>query len=70
VYIWGRGEYGRLGIGDRSGSSKLRPHRVRGLETVKVVQASAGGTHTMALTSTGEQQCQHSEKDPVVGSIA
>lgn len=25
-----RGEYGRLGIGDRTGSSKLRPHKVRG----------------------------------------
>ena len=24
VFVWGRGEYGRLGLGDRSGSSKLR----------------------------------------------
>ena len=38
VYIWGRGEYGRLGIGDRSGSSKLRPQKVRGLEAHKIVQ--------------------------------
>lgn len=28
VFTWGRGEYGRLGIGDTSGSSKLRPHKV------------------------------------------
>jgi len=28
VYAWGRGEYGRLGTGDRSGSSKLRPQKV------------------------------------------
>ncbi len=38
VYVWGRGEYGRLGLGDRSGSSKLRPHKVRGLESHVVVQ--------------------------------
>lgn len=30
VYMWGRGEYGRLGLGDRSGSSKLRPQKVGG----------------------------------------
>ena len=30
VYMWGRGEYGRLGLGDRSGSSKLRPQKVSG----------------------------------------
>lgn len=28
VYVWGRGEYGRLGLGDRTGSSKLRPQKV------------------------------------------
>lgn len=53
VYTWGRGEYGRLGSGDHSGSSKLRPHRVKGLEQHRVVQAAAGGTHTLALTSSG-----------------
>ena len=26
--MWGRGEYGRLGLGDRSGSSKLRATQV------------------------------------------
>ena len=26
--MWGRGEYGRLGLGDRSGSSKLRATEV------------------------------------------
>lgn len=30
VYVWGRGEYGRLGLGDRTGSSKLRPQKARG----------------------------------------
>jgi hypothetical protein len=33
-----RGEYGRLGIADRTGSSKLRPHKVRGLEGHTAVQ--------------------------------
>ncbi len=28
VFVWGRGEYGRLGLGDRSGSSKLRATEV------------------------------------------
>ncbi|GIL92948.1 hypothetical protein Vretifemale_20418 [Volvox reticuliferus] len=52
VWVWGRGEYGRLGLGDRSGSSKLRPQKVRGLEAHVVVQVAAGGSHTLALTST------------------
>ena len=47
VFSWGRGEYGRLGLGDSSSSSKLRATRVSGLEGHKVVQASGGGTHSM-----------------------
>lgn len=38
LFVWGRGEYGRLGVGDRTGSSKLRPQPVRGLEDHTVVQ--------------------------------
>ena len=53
LYTWGRGEYGRLGLGDKSGSTRLRPHKVPGLEEHQVVNASAGGTHTMCLTSEG-----------------
>ncbi|KAF6250550.1 hypothetical protein COO60DRAFT_1465227 [Scenedesmus sp. NREL 46B-D3] len=53
IYVWGRGEYGRLGIADRTGSSKLRPHKVRGLEGHSVVQVAAGGTHSLAVTSSG-----------------
>lgn len=53
LYVWGRGEYGRLGLGDTSGSSRLKPHKVPGLENCHVVHASAGGTHTMCLTSEG-----------------
>jgi alpha-tubulin suppressor-like RCC1 family protein len=42
IYVWGRGEYGRLGVGDRTGSSKLRPHPVRGLEAHTIVQVRGG----------------------------
>ena len=38
VFIWGRGEYGRLGLGDRNGSSKLRATHVPGLERHCIVQ--------------------------------
>ncbi|KAG1674128.1 hypothetical protein FOA52_015758 [Chlamydomonas sp. UWO 241] len=53
VWTWGRGEYGRLGLGDRSGSSKLRPVKMMGLAGHRVVQIAGGGTHTMALTDEG-----------------
>lgn len=54
VYTWGRGEYGRLGLADRSGSIKLRAKKVQGqIEGHTVVQISAGGSHTLALTSEG-----------------
>jgi len=41
IYVWGRGEYGRLGVGDRTGSSKLRPTFVKGLEPHTIVQVRA-----------------------------
>ncbi|CAL8461917.1 g1448 [Coccomyxa elongata] len=54
VFVWGRGEYGRLGLGDKSGSSKLRATQVTFKDpNVCIVQASCGGTHTMVLTSEG-----------------
>ena len=53
VYVWGRGEYGRLGLGDRAGASRLRATRVASLDGVRIVQASAGGTHTAALAEDG-----------------
>ena len=37
VYVWGRGEYGRLGLGDRTGSSKLRPTRVKGMASHRYI---------------------------------
>lgn len=54
VYVWGRGEYGRLGLGDKSGSSRLRPQKLKGLlEGHKVVEATCGGTHTIVVTEEG-----------------
>ncbi len=53
VYVWGRGEYGRLGLGDKTGSSRLRPRLVESIQHERVVQAVCGGTHTMALTAEG-----------------
>mmetsp|Transcript_2873 Transcript_2873/g.7350 ORF Transcript_2873/g.7350 Transcript_2873/m.7350 type:complete len:538 (+) Transcript_2873:196-1809(+) len=53
VFTWGRGEYGRLGVGDRSGASKMRPCQVSGIGDHIVVQASCGGTHTLLQTSEG-----------------
>ena len=47
VYVFGRGEYGRLGIGDKTGSSKLRPTLVKALEGTRMVQLSCGGSHTL-----------------------
>jgi hypothetical protein len=38
--VWGRGEYGRLGLGDRSGSSRLRATLVKAMEGHKVVQVA------------------------------
>ena len=51
--MWGRGEYGRLGLGDTTGSSRLRPQKVPGLEGHHVIQVAAGGTHTLCLTIDG-----------------
>lgn len=48
MYVWGRGEYGRLGIGDRTGSSKLRPHKVAGLESHTIIQVRRGGAAGVA----------------------
>ncbi|KAK9838506.1 hypothetical protein WJX81_003780 [Elliptochloris bilobata] len=53
VFVWGRGEYGRLGLGDRSGSSRLRATLVKAMEGHSVVQGSCGGTHTLVLTAEG-----------------
>ncbi|GLD91610.1 hypothetical protein PINS_up000143 [Pythium insidiosum] len=50
-YSFGRGEYGRLGLGDTR--SRYRPHLVEALKGHRVVQAACGGTHTLFLTTDG-----------------
>ena len=52
LFTWGRGEYGRLGLGANC-ASRLSPCLVTGLQGHTIVQASAGGTHTLALTAAG-----------------
>ena len=52
VYTWGRGKYGALGQGDLETSSEPRP--VRALSQTKIVQITAGGDHTVALSSEGQ----------------
>eukprot|EP00937_MAST-01D_sp_MAST-1D-sp2_P005565 g5565.t1 len=57
VFVWGRGEYGRLGLGDAR--SRQLPQRLSWPATVsagaqvRVQQVSAGGTHTLFLLEDG-----------------
>jgi alpha-tubulin suppressor-like RCC1 family protein len=51
MYVCGKGEYGRLGTG--SESSTPIPRRVDIPGDVKVVSASAGGSHTLILSQSG-----------------
>ena len=55
VYAWGRNEAGQLGDGTRENRST--PVAVPGLEDV--ISISAGGSHSMALTT-----CRHGAKCP------
>ncbi|CAI5743899.1 unnamed protein product [Peronospora destructor] len=50
-YAFGRGEYGRLGLGDAK--SRTRPHLVKALQGKRVIQAACGGSHTLFVTSDG-----------------
>ena len=53
-YLWGRGEYGRLGQGDDC-ADKQRPVEVAEVmsEGTRVVDAALGGTHTCLLDEDG-----------------
>jgi alpha-tubulin suppressor-like RCC1 family protein len=53
VYGWGRGEHGRLGLGDNDKSSKMVPQKVNLLAEEDIIQVSCGGTHSVALTRDG-----------------
>jgi alpha-tubulin suppressor-like RCC1 family protein len=53
LLAWGDNTSGQLGIGHRGGLSRV-PVRVHLPRGVKVVSASAGETHVLALTTTGK----------------
>lgn len=50
-FAFGRGEYGRLGLGDTR--SRYRPHFVEALQGKTIIQAACGGSHTLFLTADG-----------------
>lgn len=54
LYIWGRGEYGRLGLGESLDMSILLPRKMHTMAGVRVEMLSCGGTHTMALSDQGD----------------
>ena len=49
-YLWGRGEYGRLGMGNDC-KDRPRPSELR--ISQRIVQAALGGTHTCLLDESG-----------------
>jgi alpha-tubulin suppressor-like RCC1 family protein len=51
MYVWGRGEHGRLGLGDERGASKLLPTLLELPDGERVKQVSCGGSHTLFLTT-------------------
>ena len=53
VYAWGCNDEGALGRKSND-SDEFLPGLVDGLKQSKIVQVSAGDSHTAALTSTGE----------------
>ncbi|KAI5702500.1 hypothetical protein M8J75_000776 [Diaphorina citri] len=54
VFTWGGDTHGQLGLESADKKSQLIPKRVKGLASVSVVQACAGYSHCLVLTSTGE----------------
>ncbi|KAI4884474.1 hypothetical protein NFI96_014102 [Prochilodus magdalenae] len=56
VYSWGQNNYGQLGLG-KAVALQAIPALVQSLTGVPVIQISAGGAHTFALTSTAQVFC-------------
>ncbi|KAI3438759.1 hypothetical protein D9Q98_001177 [Chlorella vulgaris] len=53
VAACGSGEYGQLGLGAGSASQVELPRVIKDLRSMHIVRAAAGGSHTLALSSTG-----------------
>eukprot|EP00026_Physarum_polycephalum_P000610 Phypoly_transcript_00611.p1 GENE.Phypoly_transcript_00611~~Phypoly_transcript_00611.p1 ORF type:complete len:1420 (+),score=266.83 Phypoly_transcript_00611:78-4337(+) len=51
VYCWGRGDSGQLGIGSKAHQST--PKIVQALQGVRIIDISAGGYHTIAVSDSG-----------------
>lgn len=51
VFAFGRGEYGRLGLGHSS--SVTVPKQIAALNGAGIIQVSCGGTHSMFLDNQG-----------------
>ncbi|KAG7333755.1 hypothetical protein KOW79_002162 [Hemibagrus wyckioides] len=56
VFSWGQNKYGQLGLG-KSVELQPNPALIRSLVGVPVIQISAGGAHTLALTLTAQVFC-------------
>ncbi|KAK3573274.1 hypothetical protein QTP86_019228 [Hemibagrus guttatus] len=56
VLSWGQNKYGQLGLG-KSVELQPLPALIRSLVGVPVIQISAGGAHTLALTLTAQVFC-------------
>ena len=66
MFVWGRGEHGRLGLGDERGASKLLPTKLELPDGERVKQVSCGGSHTLFLTTSRKV----TPKPPIVASYA
>lgn len=56
VFSWGQNKYGQLGLG-KSVDLQPNPALVLSLVGVPVIQISAGGAHTLALTLPAQVFC-------------
>lgn len=52
VWVWGRGEYGRLGLGEDY-KDRLVPALLEATKGTKITAVQAGGTHSLLLTEDG-----------------
>lgn len=65
VYCWGSDQYGQIGDGDVTHSTKVSPVKVAGL--AGVLTLSAGPYHTCAVTASGTVHCWGRRLNGVLG---